>query len=138
MGAQAEATESCLQATRSIDASSVSCIAEVGMSSVGERLRRREWRGIDEDDPTECSSTVADSFGSLDDLDLPSSRVVYFGGMVGSPALTLQAHTIVDEQNAIAVHPLNHRLRDGSTALDGAHSRDCLQETGDGFFVLSL
>ena len=114
---------SALETARSVYTSTVGRVAEVGMTSVGEFVGCGERRGIDEDDTAEGSCAIAYGFGALDDLDLTCTRVVYFGSMVGAPALALEADTIADEEDTATVHPLDHGLGDRRTALDRADTR---------------
>ena len=64
--------------------------------------------------------------------------MVYFGSVVGTPALALEADTIADEEDTATVHPLDHRLGDRRTALDRADTRQGLEEAGDGLLTLCL
>ena len=114
---------SALETARSVYTSTVGRVAEVGITSVGEFVGCGEGRGIDEDDTAEGSCAIAYGFGALDDLDLTCTRVVYFGSVVGAPALALEADAIADEEDTAAVHPLDHGLGDRRTALDRADTR---------------
>ena len=50
--------------------------------------------------------------------------------MVGTPALTLQPHAIINQQNAAAVHALNHGLGNGVARADGTHTGNAFQHFG--------
>ena len=50
--------------------------------------------------------------------------------VVLTPALALEADTVVDQHDAAAVHPLDHRLGDAASGTDGADSGDRLKELG--------
>ena len=129
---------STLETARSVYTSTVGRVAEVGMTSVGEFVGCGEGGGIDEDDTAEGSCAIAYGFGTLDDLDLTCTRVVYFGSVVGTPALALEADTIADEEDTATMHPLDHGLGDRRTALDGADTRQGFQQTRDGLLTLRL
>ena len=64
--------------------------------------------------------------------------MVYFGSVVGTPALALEADTIADEEDTATMHPLDHGLGDRRTALDRADTRQSLEQTRDGLLTLRL
>ena len=56
--------------------------------------------------------------------------MVNLRSVVLTPALALEADTIVDQHDAAAVHSLDHRLGDAASGTDGADSGDRLKELG--------
>lgn len=56
---------------------------------------------------------------------------VDFGRMVIAPLLPLLSYSVVDDEDAIAVHALNDRFGNGGSAADGRKAFDLLQRRAE-------
>ena len=81
---------------------------------------------VEQHHSTHCAKSVADALCTFHHFHHARTCVVHFGGVVGSPTLAFEAHTVVHQQNSAGVHTLNHGLGNRSSRADGAHSRDGL------------
>ena len=87
-------------------------------------------RIIHQHDSTHRTKAVANALGTFHHFHHARTCIIQLGRMVGTPALALQTHTIINEQNATAMHTLNHRLGNSVARADGTHAGNALQHLG--------
>ena len=117
-----------LEGCRSAEAAGVGIVAHIGLAAeVQAVLPMWERCVIEQDDAPHSPEAIAHTLGALDDLDHAGAGIVDLRGVVSAPALALEAHAIIHQEDTAAVHALDHGLGDRAPRADGADAWDGLE-----------
>ena len=131
--AQTELPVAGLYAARPAEAARIGVVAHVDVSAdLYLLVVVRQWGIVQQNDTAHGAETVTDALCSLHHFHHARPRIVELGRMIGTPALALQTHTIVHQENTAAVHSLYNRLCNCVSRTDGTHAGDGLKQFRQG------
>ena len=129
VNAQAEVLVSAFNASRTAEAAGVGIVANVYVSAGnGLGLAVRQRRIVQQNNASHGAEAVPDALCTLHHFDHTRTRIVQFRCMVSAPALALEAHTVVHQQYAAAVHTLYNGLGYGAAGAHRAHAGHGFQQ----------
>ena len=114
--------------------SEASAVAAVECRDIafGLRAHIREGFAIEQDDTAESFGTIAHGLRAFHHIDAAGVVGIQFGRVIHAPLLSLLAHTVVHDEQARAIHAVQHRFGDGGAGLHHAHSFDLFEGGGKG------
>ena len=86
---------------------------------------------IHQDDTTKSFRTIAHGFCTFHHGDSTCRTGIEFGRVIHAPLLSLLAHSIVHNQQAVAIHAVHHGFGDGRSCLNHAHATHLFEHSGE-------
>ena len=117
--------------SRQGEASAVAAV-ECRDIAFGLRARIRQGLAVEQDDAAEGFGTVAHGLRPFHHIDAAGVVGIQFGRVIHTPLLSLLAHTVVHDEQARAIHAVQHRFGNGGAGLHHAHSFDLFEGGGKG------
>ena len=111
-----------------------SAVAAVERRDVALGLRTHIGEGfaVELDHPAEGFRTVAHGLCAFHHIDAAGGVGVEFGRVIHAPLLSLLAHAVVHDEQARAIHAVEHGFGNGGAGLHHAHSFDLFEGGGKG------
>ena len=117
--------------SRQGEASAVAAV-ECRDIAFGLRTHIREGFAVEQDDAAECFGTIAHGLRPFHHIDAAGVVGIQFGRVIHTPLLSLLAHAVVHDEQARAIHAVQHRFGDSGAGLHHAHSFDLFEGGGKG------
>ena len=96
----------------------------------GLRTHIREGFAVEQDHSAEGFGSVAHGLRPFHHIDAAGVVGIEFGRVIHAPLLSLLAHAVVHDEQARAIHAVEHGLGDGGAGLHHAHSFDLFEGGG--------